>query len=200
MDKAGQILSVFTEDEIKFISNALSRLPNAENSGEFFGYTNGFRENDLIYPLIKRKVMTKLENVLGCQLKLTHGMLLKEEKPWPIHSDYSKGDSNPGTAIIIPLNTVEVNTHTVVFNEECTTGLKDYILNNNKLEHNAKDLYNNLCSHETIDNLEYVSLMGAYKWIPGSIIFWDRKLLHCSDNFLQNGLDTKTGLVIFTHD
>jgi hypothetical protein len=191
---------MFTNDELKLVHNSLLKLPDRKNLGDFHAYTNGFQQTDYIYPMIRKLILEKLEKVLDKKLNLTHGMLLKEEIPWTIHTDYNKGDSDPGLAILLPLNTEEVNTHTVVFNEESTTTFNDFVLNNNKLETNAKDLYNNLCSHEDIDNLEYVSLLGAFKWIPGSVIYWDRKLLHCSDNFLQQGIKIKTGLVIFTHD
>ena len=199
MAKAGQILDVFSIEEIKKIFSVLSKLPDVENLGEFkAGYTNGFQPGDLVYPFIKKTVLERLEKVLGISINLTHGMLLKESKPWPIHTDYDKGDNHPSIAIVIPLNTEELLTHTVVFNQESTDG--NYFLTNKKLENNASDLYNNLCSHEPVDKLEKLSLLGAYKWIPGSVIYWDRKLLHCSDNFLANDVKIKYGLVLFTHD
>jgi hypothetical protein len=197
---AGQILNVFTLNEIQLLDEFLNKLPNKTNSGgEFFAYTNGFQKKDFVYPAIYKLVIKKIEIVLGRKINLLHGMLLKEEKPWIIHTDYiKKDDPAPDLAIVIPLNTEEINTHTVVFNEECLDNFNNFILNNNKLENNAKNLYNNLCSHETIDRLEYVSLLRAYKWDPGSMIYWDRKLLHCSDDFLKVGIKEKTALVIFT--
>ena len=200
MEKGGQIFNVFSEDDIKLISTNLHKLSDAKNTGEFFAYTNGFTKNDLIYPAMKKIVLDKLENVFNRLLHLVHGMLLKEKRPWTIHTDYIKGDNHPDMAILIPLNTEELNTHTVLFNEECTDNIDNFILNNAKLANNAADLYNNLCSHETIDRLEHLSLLGAYKWIPGSVIYWDRKLLHCSDNFLQNNIKEKIGLVLFTEN
>jgi hypothetical protein len=199
MQVAGSILNVFTENEIIKISAILSKLPDQKNTGEFHAYANGFQKKDLIYPAMKKLALEKIETVLEHPINLLHGMLLKEEHPWEIHTDYiKKDDPAPDLAILIPLNIEEINTHTVVFNEECLDNFDNFILNNNKLENNAKHLYNNLCSHETIDRLEYVSLQGAYKWIPGSVIYWNRKLLHSSDNFLQNGISQKTALVLFT--
>lgn len=196
---SNQILNIFTIDEIQFLVKFLNKLPASRNSGsEFFAYTNGFEKKDFVYPAIHKLIIEKLEIVLGKKINLLCGMLLKEEKPWEIHTDYFKGDDSPNLAIVIPLNTEELNTHTVVFNEECLDKFQNFISNNNKLENNAANLYNNLCSHESIDHLEYVSLLSAYKWHPGSVIYWDRKLLHCSDNFLQNGISQKTALVIFT--
>lgn len=195
---AGQLLNVFSTAEIDTIRSVLDKLPDHKNSGEFKAYTNGFEPKDFIYPAINQLVIKRCESALGSSLKVLHGMLLKEKTPWSIHTDYVKGDSDPNIAILIPLNTEELNTHTVVFNEKCSDSFPQFILNNNKLEHNAKDLYNSLCSHETVDHLEYVSLLAAYKWIPGSMIYWDRRLLHSSDDFLKTGIKEKTALVIFT--
>lgn len=74
-----------------------------------------------------------------------------------------------------------------------------YMSNNTKLINNAVGLHDTLLSHETVERLEYVSLLGAFKWLPGSVIYWDRKLLHASDNFLKNNVTEKTALVLFTN-
>lgn len=195
MTKANQFLDVFSMNEIQEISNSLDKLPNTFNAGN---YLNGFVPTDLIFPYIKNRVIKKLEQLLNEKINTTVGMLLKAEIPWNIHTDYLKGDQKPKGAFLIPLLTQ--NTHTVIFNEECLTNFPDFIEKNKKLENNAKSLYKTLCSHVTENELEYVSLLAAYKWYAGSVIFWDRKLLHCSDNFLKNGLTEKKALIIFTND
>lgn len=198
-NKAYQLLNVFEPSEIKLLSDILHKLKDSElDPAKERNYTNGFKQGDLIYPFIKKQVLDRIEILIGRKINLLHGMLLKEKSPWYIHTDYVKGDENPDIAILIPLNAEIINTSTVVFNEECTDKFSTYKLNNKKLENNAASLCDNLMSHETIENLEYVSLQGSYKWIPGSVICWDRKLLHSSDNFLKNGLMEKTGLVLFT--
>jgi hypothetical protein len=126
-------------------------------------------------------------------------MLLKEKFPWQIHTDYIKGDENPDLAVLIPLNKTLIDTNTVIFNEMCTDNFSTFKLNNAKLLDNATDIHNSLMSHELIENLEYLSLKGCYRWAPGSVIYWDRKLLHGSDNFLKNNIAEKTALVLFTH-
>ncbi len=198
IDKATQFFDVFSSDEIVQITNTVERLSDKANSGKFFAYTNGFRQTDYIFPFIKKIVLTKLEKLINEKINLFVGMFLKEEIPWLIHTDYVKGDLKPKGAFLIPL--CNENTHTVIFNEECLTSFENYLQVNKKLKKNAKNLYDTLCSHETEDRLEHVSLYAAYKWQPGSVIYWDRKLLHCSDNFLINGIKEKTALVIFTND
>jgi len=101
--------------------------------------------------------------------------------------------------ILIPLNSLSVNTHTVIFNEFCTNTFGTYMSNNEKSINNVVHLHDTLLSHETTERLEYVSLLGAFQWLPGSVIYWDRKLLHASDNFLRNNVTEKTALVLFTN-
>jgi hypothetical protein len=199
-NQAGQLMNVFQPDEISNILTALSKLKDATNStGPIKAYTNGFQPTDLIYPFIKRKVLDRLETLLDRPISLVHGMLLKENKPWGIHTDYVKGDSNPDMGILIPLNNGPVNTHTVIFNESCVDSFDSYMLTNKKSINSAVDMHDALLSHETTERLEYVSLTGAFQWYPGSVIYWDRKLLHASDNFLKNNVVEKTALVLFTN-
>lgn len=197
---AGQLLDVFQTDEIQSVLTALTKLKDAPNLGEQFkAYTNGFQQTDLIYPFIKRKILDRLETILDRPIRLFHGMLLREKKPWEIHTDYVKGDTNPDMGILIPLNSLSVNTHTVIFNEFCTNTFGTYMSNNEKSINNVVDLHDTLLSHETTERLEYVSLLGVFQWLPGSVIYWDRKLLHASDNFLRNNVTEKTALVLFTN-
>ena len=154
----------------------------------------------MIYPFIKRKILDRLETVFDRPINLVTGMLLKAKNPWEIHTDYVKGDVNPDIGILIPLNELPIDTHTVIFNESCTdTFDQTYMSNNTKLINNAVGLHDTLLSHETVERLEYVSLLGAFKWHPGSVIYWDRKLLHASDNFLKNNVTEKKALVLFTY-
>jgi hypothetical protein len=197
-NQTGQVLDVFSTAEIQALDVALGKLKNSSNRGQtFFAYTNGFETKDLIYPLIKKTVLDKVQKTLGQELKLTHGMHLKEQTPWPIHTDYVKGDQRPGLAILIPLNIETIPTHTVVFNECCTDSFEIYMTTHDKVSPNSIDLHKDLMSHESVERLEYVSVNGIYQWHPGSIIYWDRKLLHTSDNFLISGLTEKTALVLF---
>jgi|688.fasta_scaffold193602_2 hypothetical protein len=197
-ESSGQFLEIFQPDEIQQLIDILNKLKNSPNSGKFKAYTNGFRSTDLIYPFIKKNVINRLEQLFNRPLNLLLGMLLKEQMPWKIHTDYEKGDTNPDLAILIPLNHILINTHTVVFNELCMDSFDNYKLKNTQLVNNATNIYDSLMSHESNENLKYVSLRNAYSWIPGSVIYWDRKLLHASDNFLKANLAEKTALVLFT--
>lgn len=198
---AGQHLNVFSLAEIAQITNVLLKLPDAFNSrGSARAYTNGFESTSIIYPFIKSQVIGRIEKILDTPINLTVGMMLKEFKPWLIHSDYKKNDTSPSLAILIPLHTEEIDTHTVMFNEHCVDDFSNFLQKNPKIENNACYLYKTLMSHETEDRLEHVSLFQSFKWHVGSVIYWDRKLLHSSDNFLAKGITEKRALVLFCHN
>jgi hypothetical protein len=197
---AGQIFNVFTQEELTIISKFLDKVPSQLSGGN---YHNGFTKTDSIYPILKKIAIDKLEKAMNRQVNLHHGVALNEIRPLGIHTDYFKDNKNSDLSIVIPLISNNEITHTIVFNQSSITvpTLVEYAANasNKKLENNAKDLYNDLCSHiSSSDLLEYVSVKGIYQWIPGSVIYFESKLFHCSDNFLANGLKRKQAFVIFT--
>ena len=198
---AGQHFNVFSTEELAAITTALERLKDRPNQGteQAYAYTNGFGPGDLIYPFFKKIVLERLQTVLGRELHLTTGMYLKERQPWGIHTDYVKGDAVPDLAVLIPLDTQGLDTHTVVFNEQCKNTFEQFMQTTLLPSVGAQDLLQNVMSHETIDRLQYVSLQGTYAWRLGSVIFWDRRLLHASDNFQAAGITEKRALVLFTH-
>ena len=203
--RACQLLDVFTNDEVNLILQIIERLPDNVNSGDFYAYTNGFTPADLIYQMLDKKFFKKIEDKLGQPLNVRCGMHLKEVKPWIIHTDYHRPfDDNyeqaPGLAALIPLKVVgpaDQKTHTIVFNESCQTNFAEHVEKNGKLLDNAASIHQEHCSHVPSDDLDYVSLNGAYAWRPGSVLIWDRSLLHCSDNFLKNSITEKQALVLF---
>lgn len=207
LTNAGQLFDVFDDDDINSLLSILNHLPDAKNSNDdsFRAYTNGFTPSDIVYAILKKKFFNKIENKLGILLNVRCGMHLKELIPWSIHTDYnhqydSKYQSAPGLAILIPLKVVGPEskmTHTVIFNEYCKTNFLDYVQNSTPLINHSKHIHEEHCGHICPENLEYVSLNGVYAWKPGSIIYWDRKLLHSSDNFLKNSITEKQALVLF---
>jgi len=125
-------------------------------------------------------------------------MILKEHVPWPIHSDYSgKNDRNkPTWAILIPLD-YSTDTHTVIFAEKEMQNLSNDKNNNKVKNHTFSEKELDLLSHIKKEDLQYVSDPIFYQWKIGSLICWQRNLLHCSDNFTTNKNDYKIALVAF---
>lgn len=200
---SGQLYSVFTTEELKNLNNLLDKLSNSpcleQEINLTYGYTNGFMIRDPMYMIIKKTVIQRIELLLGKKIQLHIGMILKSVMPFGIHTDYVKGDLQPDLAILIPLNITDLATHTIIFNEECLDNFSNYLSQADQLEVNAKSLHKTLCSHETQHRLERVSVQGIHKWTPGSVIYWDRKLLHCSDNYIDRDIKEKRALVLFTN-
>lgn len=201
--KAGQILNLFADTElnqIRTLCNILSQSPKTTDDNSMF-YVNGFRPSDRIYPAIQKLVLEPLNRYFQRRLYLDHGMLLNSKQPFGIHTDYNKGDTNPDMAILVPLHPTDLDktyTSTVVFNEECLDSFEEYAKINESKTPNCIDLRTSLLSHESEENLSKVSLYDIYNWHHGSAIYWNRKLLHSSDNYLANDLEGKTALILFT--
>ena len=49
-----------------------------------------------------------------------------------------------------------------------------------------------------ISQIDKISIETIFPWKKGSLLIFDRGKLHCSDNFLANGLPSKRGFVIWT--
>jgi hypothetical protein len=161
-------------------------------SNNMQAWTNGLSETDIA--LLAKFFPEHLENE-----RIHQAMILVEVAPWHIHTDYNKGDSNPGKAILIPWQTCD--SHTLVFNEVCTVTNNDEseIANFPKVDnHVSRELYEQYMSHCHWEDAQKVSIKEIFSWERGRAVTWDRTLLHTSDNFIKNGVDIKIALVIFT--
>ena len=200
---AGCIPNYFSLEELDKLKKIFYSLPDKLNPEQERVYTNGIDNQHPLYPLIERLIQQRLAEKFNHNFKITVAMLLKESTPWLIHTDYVKGDARPDMAFLIPLSITgpeNALTHTVMFKESCETNFhKDFIANNQPLAVNASHLVDGLCSHETAEKLSYVSLLAAFEWHVGDVLYWDRALLHCSDNFPAVGITEKQAIVVFTH-
>ena len=59
-----------------------------------------------------------------------------------------------------------------------------------------KKIYSQHLSHQPYEDLRDLEIDTVYKWNLGDILTWDRSLIHCSDNFINNGVDHKTCIAI----
>ena len=208
MKQFGHIKNVFAPEVVDNLLGILNRLPNTPNSGNLSrAYTNGFQPGDPAYLAVRRIVLDPLERLFDNQLPRLHvGMFLKEHTPWEIHSDYNKGDQNPNVAILIPLQIISDDsagkTHTIIFNEQSTdNSMQDYLKSNPIVpKYPATELHQQYLDHVPEEQLNYLSLALVAEWSPGDVIYWDRRLLHASDNFVKNGVGEKYALVLFFTD
>jgi hypothetical protein len=199
----GKISNFISSSKLELLCELFGSLPDKYNTGEFRAFTNGISRGHQFYDFINDSLCNDLCHAVNSNLSITVAMLLKESVPWSVHTDYQKGDQNPGMAFLIPISwdgPENSFTHTVIFNEESTESFDSFQKISQKKVPNATHLEDNLCSHVSREKLEYISLLEAYRWQPGDLIFWDRKLLHCSDNFLKQNITQKTAIVIFTEN
>ena len=194
IDKSFSIDNFITPEEVEKLLVFYKKLPKTVNSGDTKqAYTTGFPIE--IAPV--KDLISRLKKVLG-EFNVTVSMFLEAFDPWNVHTDFFKDDHKPYYAVLIPLEFQKnLLTHTVVFNELGTD--KEW-----KKKLNANSNYNytsaelQLLSHiEPQDVLSKLSIYKSIPWKKGGLIAWRRDLLHSSDNFLEEGMEQKTALVMF---
>jgi hypothetical protein len=170
-----------------------------------------------IHAETKQTINTATRNFFGfdsIKEKLLHKILLHYLKPTignfkigkavasnsynagSIHSDYKEISGDPYYAILIPIETV--NSHTVVFKEGSKDSFENWKKTASKLENNCSYLHDSILNQVPKEDLEFVSLDSINKWVAGSLIIWEMKAFHTSDNFTANGITNKKSLIIFT--
>ena len=192
LEKSFSIKEFINKEQIETLLDFYDTLPKKLNKAtEKKAYTTGFPIDTI--PLSGFRAM--LEDVFG-KFDVTVSMFLEEFVPWTVHSDFFKDDRNPYYALLVTLNFDIKETHTVVFNElGHTRDWKSSLNVEKKYRYNKREL--GLLSHIDPSMLSKLSIHRFYKWSPGDLIAWDRKLLHASDNFLLGGMEQKTALVLF---
>ena len=70
-----------------------------------------------------------------------------------------------------------------------------HITNNNNFNN---DDYEKYMTHQPFEDCKSLRIDQALSWEPGCLLFWDRVRIHSSDNFLKNGIESKTCIALFT--
>ena len=92
-------------------------------------------------------------------------------------------------------------TFTVIFDQHSTNTnlLKDYVSTGPAMPaENAQNIWHLLPPTDPEEYAKYLSVKVMAHWHPGSMIYWDRRLFHSSDDFRLNGVKEKSALVLFT--
>tara|TARA_Y100000992_G_scaffold38806_1_gene21787 strand:- start:2350 stop:2928 length:579 start_codon:yes stop_codon:yes gene_type:complete len=155
-------------------------------------YTNGISDTEC-------KILESVFAELLPKQTLSHAMVLVEWAPWVIHTDYlNNNDKNPASAVLIPYT--DENTHTLIFNEECTVEGRRIVEETFPDIHNGvtRAEYEQYLDHCRWETVQKVSMDEIYKWNRGTGVVWDRRRLHSSDNFQKNGVNKKIALTMFT--
>lgn len=70
-----------------------------------------------------------------------------------------------------------------------------HIVNNINLD---LEIYEKYMTHQPFKDCMSLEIDKAFAWVPGSLLCWDRTRIHSSDNFLKNGIKSKTCIALFT--
>lgn len=205
--KSGIIDNFFTESELDPVIKYLSNLKSA------FSYGNGLDETHPLYKWFVKKCFSRIQETFGQDLKLARVTYINDSIPIILHSDYYQltAKENPAFAMLIPISsdndkTFTKKVHTVIFNEE---DVSDHIgghwnriaWDNRKTlkENNALQYKDAHLSHLHDADLQCLTVDTLAEWKFGSLIYWNEKLLHTSDNFTKNNVNSKQALVLHTY-
>jgi hypothetical protein len=209
--KSGIIDNFFTESELDPVLKYLSNLKSA------YSYGNGLDESHPMYAWFVKKCFNKIQDALGKELTLSRVTYLNDNKPIKLHSDYFQINSKgtPELAMLIPVSSNEDRTftnkvYTVIFNEEdvftegqdqTTRTWVRHAWEKNRVvkENNAMQYKEQHLSHLFDSDLECLTIGTIAEWKFGSLIYWDERLLHTSDNFTKNNVKSKQALVLHTY-
>ena len=70
-----------------------------------------------------------------------------------------------------------------------------HIVNNINLD---LEIYEKYMTHQPFEDCVSLEIDKAFAWEPGSLLCWDRTRIHSSDNFLKNGIHSKTCIALFS--
>jgi len=214
---SGKEDNFWSEKELIYINNYLSRLPNFTKTKYNTISVGGITSDHPLYNWFIKNVFSKIQKVFGKNLRFTFGEFLFETSPVTLHSDYFfksqyKNKNEPYMTFLIPIavnndyKQVE-KTNTIIFNEIDTVDdnidgdWPDYSWKSDRTikKNNVLETCYDLVSHIEREDLECLTLREILNWKEGSLLYWDSKLLHCSDNFLLKDVKSKSAIVIHTH-
>lgn len=204
----GQILDVFSPTELDFVIHHIALQIPQRNFERKDTYISGFTDQDPVYPAVKKFVIDRINATCPWPInKVAWGMHLVTRNPYSIHTDkWSGGDDGKGLAYVVPLWTVprspSANTKTIVFNEEFldTDRFDDFVASQPEVKiPDAASVWHEVPGDIDRAQCKYLSVALAAEWHLGSVIYWHRTQLHCSDDFPKKGIEEKSALVIFSH-
>lgn len=210
--KSGTIDNFFTEAELSPVLKYFINMPQAVG----FNYGAGINEDHTMYSWFVKKVFVKIQEMFSKNIQLATVNYLNEHTPLGLHSDYYHSYRDTGTpylAMLIPISVDDQHNfsntvNTVVFNEEddCVEKVRGLSWSKRKWEsvrtpkeNNAMQYRDEYLSHINPVDLECLTVHTIAEWKFGSLIYWDERLLHTSDNFTKNNVKSKQALVLHTY-
>ncbi len=172
-----------------------------------------------------QNIMKRVESVLDAKIKPFGGNYFTVKKPHILHNDVPKDHAIiPGKCIVLPLEKV-YTTYRLPMLDDAKFYIFDQMYFDRPVKcfknkdsaqmyekgnepifeysgvhnlHQDNRIPNTDTGHMKQEWLEGFSIESECPWVPGDAIIFDCARLHCSSNFLENGMEEKTGLSIFT--
>lgn len=167
--------------------------------------------NEQVDPIMDM-IGDRLKLALGSTPVLSSCWILTEHYPLGLHTDsfqLAVGEQEDlYYTILIPVDDFE--TCTVLTNQHCDVTresqtqevfLSEYLKGRPLLPKDQRitaEFWKQNLSHSGELNRPFFSLEQTFEWTKGSLLAFDRRKWHASDNFLKNGLDKKVAIVSFT--
>jgi len=173
-----------------------------------------------IYYDIGEETRTLVDNIIvKLPSEVVNIKMLDSVTPGGPHSDTSppRDSDDPERVLpkfartfIIPLETID--TYTIVFNEY----IPDQLLNNRNVSHDSyADAVNNYLQNELerigdpIDHITHqkylshvdssrLSINTVFPWVAGDILVFDRRMIHCSNNYIVENVISRRALILWS--
>lgn len=155
--------------------------------------------------LVKDILQPKFEKEFGKDLVIQQIHIFDSIDPYKIHSDVDSGGEtlshapNAAWTFIIPL--FDVNSHTIVFKEECEIKEPQYYIERTDPYEShtiTYETWKQYFSHTPYDWFRWLTIEDIFKWEKGSLFAASRYKFHTSDNFLANGVESKRAIIAWT--
>jgi len=205
-DAAGEIKNFVSESELdNWVSYFKKTSPVEVSTNQCYGIDEN---NTIHYMWFYKIIYSRIQEIFGKDVHLQFGMYLNENNPWGVHTDAYHTepflDRLPAISMLIPYSVAGkkelVNkSRTIIFNERLDKN--DFSLLGERCpeKESALDLYQQHLSHNKKEIIEKLTVLRQFSWSLGSLIYWDSRLLHDSDNFIANGYRNKQAIVIHTY-
>jgi hypothetical protein len=203
----------FTDSEVNYLLSLLEKYP--EQNGKTIG-----TDPQLPYDMLEREVLAfgdepefesavammrqKIDRWFGPEVIIGGWHILTSYFPYRAHTDALFGeygfDENNYAAwtLVIPLD--DYDSHTILFDQYSfqTKLVPEYVKTHEPLDIIDEYTYNKYLSLEALESMRYFSIDSIYKWKKAKCFAASRYKFHASDNFINNGITMKRGIVVWT--
>jgi hypothetical protein len=200
----GKIDNFFDTKTVAGFADVFRKMDTTDGKGN---NCYGIDQQHRAYMWVKKQLLNPIAEHFDPNLKLIFSMLLDCVKPFPIHYDI-KYIPEPGgqhyLSFLIPYSVDNnpalcANASTIIFNQAYNADdAVDVLKPSAPVANNVSGMYEKI-NHVPLESTYQYTLKQELVWSPGDLCWWDSKLCHVSNNFLQYGHTSKQAIVIHTY-